>query len=66
MQSWENVQKGFGKVRSVTEKITPPVPSDEFEMLKVDVLTKLEKLDDFVEGQVTGGGSLSLPGAEPE
>lgn len=66
MDSWEKVQMGFGKIRSASEKVTPPVPSDEFEDLKINLYGAFDRLEAFVNGQVTGEGSMSMPGAEPE
>jgi hypothetical protein len=65
-KSYESLKVQTDKVKEVLGKLTPPEPSDEFESLRTEILARFDKLDEFLVGQITGEGSLSLPAAEPE
>lgn len=64
-KSWEVLKKQHDKVRKAAESLTPPQPSDEYESLKGEVFKHMDKLDSYLNGQITGDGSVSLPEAEP-
>lgn len=65
-KSFEALKQQQDKIKRVQETITPPTPSDEFEALRAEVLKHMSKLDNFLVGQITGDGSVSIPEAEPE
>lgn len=65
-KSWQSLKVQHDKIKAALLKITPPVPSDEFESMRQNELVHIDKMDAFLEGNATGEGNMSLPGAEPE
>lgn len=62
--TYETLQRQVGKVNDVLMRLTPPQPDDEFESLRGEIKRHVDKLDVYLEGRVTGEGSLSTPGME--
>lgn len=62
----KGLKRQYDKITAAVEKTTPPVPSDEFELHKAEVLGRLGMMNQFLEGAVSGEGSLTIPAAEPE
>jgi len=64
--SYESLKVQTDKIRGALERITPPEPNDEFEALRVEILSRFDKANEWLVGQITGEGSMSMPAAEPE
>ncbi len=65
-KTWAGLKRQHDKIKDALESVTPPAPSDEYEALKGEVFKHMGKLDNFLTGQITGEGSVSIPEAEPE
>ena len=65
-KTFAGLQKQHEKIRTVYTNLTPPTPSDEFESLRQGVLVHMERVEAFIDGQVTGEGNVTIPTAEPE
>jgi hypothetical protein len=65
-KSWDGLKLQHDKIRSTYEKISPPVPSDEFEAMRQATLAHMGRMDAFLVGQVSGEGFMTEPAAEPE
>lgn len=60
-KSYEALEGQVKKIRSTVERITPPEPDDEFETHRRNVMSEMDKFQDYIHGRVTGDGSIQTP-----
>lgn len=46
------------KIRRTYERISPPQPDDQFETLRASVLKEFDRVEKYLQGRVTGDGSM--------
>jgi len=62
-KTYEGLQRQHRKITTALEGLAPPQPDDEYEDLRREVLKSSERVHDYLQGRVTGEGSLSTPEA---
>lgn len=62
-KTYEGLQRQHRKISSAIEGLAPPQPDDEYEELRREVLKATARVDTYLEGRVSGEGTLSTPEA---
>lgn len=65
-KSYTSLQLQCTKIHNALNKVVPPKPDDEFEDLRREVSKHLDKLNNYLQGRVTGEGSSQTPVVETE